>query len=85
MEKFVSGIPESERAVSYLFLSEESRKPLLTLVKFMERFGDKTVSEALKNEAILSFGEKEYQKKDLPLCLSLKVDFEFVSYHLLCF
>jgi len=58
-----------------MFISEELRKPLPTLVKFMERFGDKTVSEALKNEAILSFGEKEYQKNDLSLCLSLKVDF----------
>lgn len=57
---------------TYLLITKEFNNSLLTIVRFMQRFGH-SVSDELATEAILSFCGKEVRKKNLPFCETLKV------------
>lgn len=65
---------DAERPETHLMLTKEFNNSLLTIVRFMHRFGYK-VSDQLATDAILSYCGKEARKKNLPLCEILKVIF----------
>lgn len=72
---------QPEKPESHLLITKEFNNSLLTVVRYMQRFGLE-VSDELATEAILSYCGREIQKKDLPLCLTLKV--RFTEFHFVC-
>ena len=75
LHKFKCHSEESfSRPESHLLITKEFHNSLLTIVRFMKRF-DLEVPDQLAIEAILSYCGKEIKKKDLPLCLTLKVSY----------
>lgn len=79
MDNFKLGSSEAEKPETHLLITKEFNNSLLTIVRFMQRFGH-AVSDELATEAILSFCGKEVRKKSLPLCETLKVKLCFVSF-----
>ena len=57
---------------SHVLITKEFSNSLLTIVRFMQRFGLE-VPDKLVTEAILSYCGREMKKKDIPLCFTLKV------------
>lgn len=79
MDNFTLHSSEAEKPETHLLITKEFNNSLLTIVRFMQRFGHR-VPDELATEAILSYCEKEIRKKHLPLCASLKVSFKFVAF-----
>lgn len=72
MDNFFKSSSDTERPETHLLITKEFNNSLLTIVRFMQRFG-LAVSDELATEAILSFCGKEVRKKSLPICNTLKV------------
>lgn len=73
MDNFMLGSTDVEKPETHLLITKEFNNSLLTIVRFMQRFGH-SVSDELATEAILSFCGREVRKKSLPLCETLKVN-----------
>ena len=78
MDNFVSNSLDDERPETHLLITKEFSNSLLTIVRFMQRFGH-VVSDELATEAILNYCGKEVRKKSLPICSTLKVKLKVVS------
>lgn len=72
MDNFHLKATEADKPETHLLITKEFNNSLLTIVRFMQRFGH-VVSDELATEAILSFCGKEVRKRNLPLCENLKV------------
>ena len=72
MNRLTSDTPESEKPESHLLITKEFENALLTIARFLKCLGQE-VPEDLSNAAVLCFGNKEYRKKDRPLCHVFKV------------
>ncbi|XP_057379935.1 putative ATP-dependent RNA helicase TDRD12 isoform X2 [Daphnia carinata] len=71
MDNFHLKATEADKPETHLLITKEFNNSLLTIVRFMQRFGH-VVSDELATEAILSFCGKEVRKRNLPLCENLK-------------
>ena len=65
------GVDEEDKPESYLLITEEFNNALLSIVRFMQRFG-LPVPDDLITEAVFSFCNKEMNKRDNVLCPFLK-------------